>query len=72
MGLRLLLNLILNEHLQYLSLLGDYFSEGLWRWWGIIFRTMLGTFTIVPACVHHSAMQLAYMLLVMFNQRSCD
>jgi len=72
MELRLLLNLVLNEHLQYLSLLGDYFSEGLWRWRGIIFRTMLGTFTIVPACVHHSAMQLAYMLLVMFNQSSCD
>jgi len=33
---------------------------------------MLGTFTIVPACVHHSAIQSAYMLLGVVNQSSCD
>src|SRR6266508_2622634 len=68
----LLVHLILCQHMENLGLLGNNFCQGLWRWRWVIFRTMLGTFTIVPACVHHSAIQSAYMLLAVVNQSSCD
>src|SRR6266540_275434 len=48
----LLVQLILCQHMQNLCLLGHDLCQGLRRWRGIVFRTLLGTFTIIPACVH--------------------
>src|SRR5438128_3029142 len=52
----LLVHLVLCQHMQNLCLLGYNLCQGLRRWRWVIFCARLGTFTIVPACVHHSAM----------------
>src|SRR5438132_5871893 len=54
--LLLLVHLVLCQHVQNLGLLGNDLCQGLRRWRRVVFRTLLGTFTIVPARVHHSAM----------------
>src|SRR5436190_790357 len=52
----LLVHLVQCQHMQNMCLLGNDFCQGLRRWRWVVFRTLLGTFTIVPARVHHSAM----------------
>src|SRR5438105_2139250 len=41
---------VVAQQTQILQML-DHFSEGLWRWRGIIFRTLLGTLS-TPSCVN--------------------
>src|SRR5438132_14147756 len=50
----LLMNLVLSQHLQNLSLLSYHFGQCLGRWWRVMLSTVLGTLSGSPG-VHHSA-----------------
>src|SRR6266540_6357914 len=53
--------------MKYLRLLSYYLGQGLRRWWRIILSTLLRSFS-ASSCVHHSAVWLAHVWLVVLSR----